>query len=323
MAADYRLVGTDAVFLRVLDRLRSIAAHTATVVVEGETGTGKELAARAIHTLSSRASAPFVAVNCGALPDSLVEAELFGHTRGAFTDAKADRHGLLRVAHGGTLCLDEIGSLSPKGQATLLRVLQDKTFRALGSTSEQKVDIRFVALTNVPLWDLVTKGMFRGDLYYRLCVLSVRLPALRERRGDIIPLAHYFLSKYARADCPVTAIAPDVQALLESHDWPGNIRQLEHAILSAAQLAPTTRLELSDIELPGGTPADHPHAGAEISFAALKRQAIEGFERRYLTTLMEQCRGNVTRAARLAQKERRDMGRMLKKYRIEPRRFVG
>ena len=264
-----------------------------------------------------------MAVNCGALPDSLVEAELFGHARGAFTDAQADRRGLLHMAQGGTLCLDEIGSLSSRGQVALLRVLQDKTFRALGSTAEQRVDTRFVALTNVSLWDLVAKGTFRADLYYRLCIFSVRLPALRERRGDIAPLARHFLAKHARTEYPVVDIALEVQVLLETYDWPGNVRQLEHTMLSAAQLAPTTRLEPRDVEWPGRMPVDDGRDDNNVSFAALKRQAIENFERRYLMSLMERCRGNVTRAARVAHKERRDMGRMLKKYRIEPRAFAG
>jgi DNA-binding NtrC family response regulator len=291
--------------------------------MEGETGTGKELAARSIHAMSDRAAHAFVVINCGAIPDSLIEAELFGHARGAFTDASQERVGLLRTASRGTLCLDEIGSLSARGQATLLRVLQEKTFRPLGSTVEQRTDTRFIALSNTPLWNLVGSGAFRADLYFRLCVLSVSLPPLRERREDILPLANHFLAKHARRHRPVTSVTPRAGSLLTAYHWPGNVRQLEYVILRAAQLASDTCVHCRDIELPdlpaGAAP---PHDSEPSSFSEMKRRTIEAFERQYLTRLMERCRGNVTQAARLAQKERRDMGKLLKKYQIQPKTFL-
>jgi DNA-binding NtrC family response regulator len=325
--ADARvLLGGAATFRRAMERLCAVAELDATVLIEGETGTGKELAARAVHAMSRRTTQPFVVINCGAIPDTLMEAELFGHARGAFTDASQERAGLLRTASRGTICLDEIGSLSGRGQATLLRVLQDKSFRALGSPLEQRTDARFIALTNTPLWDLVRTASFRADLYFRLCVLSVNLPPLRERRDDILSLAEHFLSKHARPERQVRSISPAVRTLLTNYHWPGNVRQLEFAILRAAQLAPGTSVELEDIELPdlpktddgdGAQPNDD-----EMSFAEIKRRTIEAFERKYLTRLMERSRGNVTHAAQMAHKERRDIGKLLKKYQIQPKTFT-
>jgi DNA-binding NtrC family response regulator len=326
--ADARtLLGAATAFVRARQRLEAVAAHDATVLIEGETGTGKELAAASVHAMSRRAGHPLVVINCAAIPDSLIEDELFGHARGAFTDARHERVGLLQAASSGTLCLDEIGSLSRRGQATLLRVLQDKSFRPLGSTIEQRTDARFIALTNTPLWDLVGADVFRADLYFRLCVLPVRLPPLRERREDILPLAQHFLEKHARPEQPVTTLSPAVQTLLMKYDWPGNIRQLEYAILRAAQLAAGTRVEMDDLDLPGVNAGDAERDATpetdDVSFTVLKRRTIEAFERQYLTRLMQQCRGNVTHVARKAQRERRDVGKMLKKYQIHPKSFTG
>jgi len=317
------LLGGAPLFLRAVDRLRAVAGHDATVLIEGETGTGKELAASAVHSMSCRAAQPFVAINCAAVPDTLIEDELFGHARGAFTDAGRERVGLLQAASRGSLCLDEIGSLSRRGQATLLRVLQDKSFRPLGSNAEQHTDTRFIALSNTPLWDLVRADQFRADLYFRLCVLPVRLPPLRERREDILLLAQHFLKKHARPDLVVTTVSAAAARLLADYDWPGNVRQLENAILRAAQLAKTACVEVEDLDLPGldasaaATPVDED----EIPFSVLKRRTIEAFERQYLTRLMQQCRGNVTHVARKAQRERRDVGKMLKKYQISKKNF--
>jgi DNA-binding NtrC family response regulator len=275
--------------------------------------------------MSRRTTQPFVVINCGAIPDSLIEAELFGHARGAFTDASQERAGLLRTASRGTICLDEIESLSPRGQATLLRVLQDKSFRALGSPIEQRTGARFVALTNAPLWDLVRSAAFRADLYFRLCVLAVRLPPLRDRPEDILSLAEHFLAKHARHDQRVCSLSPAVRTLLASYHWPGNIRQLEFAILRAAQLAPGTSVELDDIDLPdlrATARADAPPDDDEMPFSEIKRRTIEAFERKYLTRLMERAHGNVTHAAQMAQKERRDIGKLLKKYQIQPKSFA-
>ena len=204
-------------------------------------------------------------------------------------------------------------------------MLQDKSFRPLGATMEQRTEARFIALTNAPLWDLVNADLFRADLYYRLCVLPVRLPPLRERREDILPLAHHFLEKHARRERAVTTLSAPVERVLLNYGWPGNIRQLEHAILRAAQLAAGTSVELEDLDLPGVDLDETRDASAEsdVSFTVLKRRTIEAFERQYLTRLMEQCRGNVTHVARKAQRERRDVGKLLKKYQIHPKTFTG
>src|SRR5258705_1206734 len=208
-------IGEAPAFRAVVARLPGLARTDGVVLIDGETGTGKELVARAIHHLGPRASRPFVAVNCGALVDTLLEGELFGHERGAFTDAHARRQGLMAQAAGGTLFLDEADTLTPRGQVALLRVLQDRSFRPLGSTSEHRVDVRFLAATNARLDRMVESGSFRADLYYRLCVFSVALPALRDRREDILPLAYHFLRKHASSPEPMLDLSADtVEALL-------------------------------------------------------------------------------------------------------------
>ncbi len=314
------LVGENVRFREMIGRLPTIASGGATVLISGETGTGKELVARAIHYLSQRESFPFVPINCGALPDTLLEAELFGHERGAFTDAREPRPGLVHEAEGGTLCLDEADSLTPRAQVALLRLLQDRKFRPVGSSREQRGDVRFIAITNARLTDRVAAGAFRADLYYRLCVFAVELPPLRERKDDILLLAEHFLRMYARAGAGVPRISPAATAALLSHDWPGNVRELENAMLRASQSCSNAVIQTADLGLPMASTVE---AGADASFTALKRHAIEVFERNYLTLLLRRSAGNVTRAARAAGKERRDLGRLLKKHRLDPKAFAG
>ena len=334
------LVGDAPRFLAAVERLPLIARNSATVVVTGETGTGKELIARAVHYLGPRAEHPFVPVNCGALPDTLLEDELFGHERGAFTDARMRREGLIAEAEHGTLFLDEIDSLTPRAQVALLRVLQGGAYRALGGNRERFADVRFVAATNASLSALVSSGQFRSDLYYRLCVLSIHVPPLRERQEDILPLARHFLTKYQQGAAPLELSAEAEHALI-AYSWPGNVRELENVIQRSIALAPAAVVGDTDLGLPAHPP--DPASGARVhpavpslselnavsvaseaqwpSFNEAKRAVVDSFEREYLRQLLRAHRGNVSRAAQSARKERRDFGRLLKKHQLDPRAF--
>jgi DNA-binding NtrC family response regulator len=318
-----KLVGDAPAFRAVVSRLPLVARADATVLLNGETGTGKELVARAIHYLSPRERGAFTAVNCGSLPDTLLEDEFFGHERGAYTDARSARAGLLRQANGGTLFLDEVDSLSPRAQVALLRVLQDRSYRALGSSEEQHADVRIVAATNVDLWELVQQRTFRSDLYYRLSVLTVALPPLRERREDILPLTHHFLLRFTGTDRTVR-LAADAKAALLAHSWPGNIRELENAVLRGVSLCDADTIYAVDLGIrtaaapPSTSPVER-EASIDLSrpFGDLKREILHRFEHDYLQHLMHRCSGNVTQAARQAGKERRDFRRLLRKHTID------
>jgi DNA-binding NtrC family response regulator len=326
------LVGRSPSFRQAIEKLPYVARSNATAVITGETGTGKELVARAVHYLGSHAPYPFVPVNCGALPDTLLEDELFGHERGAFTDARERRAGLLSQAEHGTLFLDEIDSLSPRAQVALLRVLQGGTYRALGGDREQPADVRFVAATNASLPDLVCAGRFRSDLYYRLCVLTIALPPLRERDDDILPLASHFLAKHHR-DATPASLSADAERALLAYPWPGNVRELENVIQRSIAMRTTDVITAADLGLiaDGAHPPDVttvlPRAAATGDAAQLrpfneaKRAVVDAFERTYLMQILRAHRGNVSRAAQSARKERRDFGRLLKKHQLDPRQF--
>ncbi|MCI0694754.1 sigma-54 dependent transcriptional regulator [candidate division KSB1 bacterium] len=321
-----KLVGDAPTFLNAIRHLPDVAKSEASVLITGETGTGKELAARAIHYLSPRAGSPFVPVHCGSLPDTLLESELFGHERGAFTDARTQRHGLIVQAEKGTLFLDEVEAMTLKAQVALLRVLQDKRFRALGSSREQQADIRVVAATNAPLEQLVQAGTFRADLYYRLCVFSVHLPPLRERKGDIMALTTHFLKKNAPAGRTALQLAPEAREALQAYDWPGNVRELESAIIRGIHLSRTSLIEVKDLGIPSAIESRQNLpvtivSTEECSFKVMKQRMIETFEREYLHRLMHEHQGNVSQAALAAGKERRDLGKLLKKYQIDPNQF--
>jgi transcriptional regulator with PAS, ATPase and Fis domain len=225
------IVGTSFAMQEVYRLVRLAAPRQATILLVGETGTGKEVIARAIHKLSRRSDGPFIRVNCGALHENLLESELFGHVKGAFTGAVENKTGRFEAAHGGTILLDEINSTSPKLQLKLLRVLQEREFERVGESRTIRVDVRVLAATNASLEDLVEKGEFREDLYYRLNVVPIVLPPLRERRDDIPPLAQFFLRRYAdQHKCPVPDLSPVVVEALKAHDWPGNVRELENTL---------------------------------------------------------------------------------------------
>ena len=309
------MIGSSLAF-RIADALiEKISVYDAPVLIEGETGTGKELAARAIHYRGARAGRPFVPVNCGALPDALIENELFGHRRGAFTDARDDKPGLVELARGGTLFLDEVDALTPKAQVTLLRFLQDQQFRPLGGRREEQADVRIITASNRVLERQVDAGAFRLDLLYRLKLLHLTLPPLRERGTDIALLAEHFVHTCsARYGKPALPIDPQTHAWLERHPWPGNIRELENLIQRAFLLA-----EGESISLPAppmALAAAGPAAAPVLNYREAKTRAVAEFESRFLVKLIGQANGNVSAAARLSGTERRHLGRLLKKHHI-------
>lgn len=314
------LIGEAPGFVNAVRSLPAIARSPMSVLISGETGTGKELVARALHYSSARADFPFVAVNCAALSETLLEDELFGHERGAFTDARAARRGLIAAADGGTLLLDEVDSLPLRAQGSLLRVLQDGTFRALGSAREQRANVRFLSATNARLEGAVARGAFRADLFYRLSVFTVELPPLRERVDDIALLARHFLEKHAPERTP--RLAESALAALLAYDWPGNVRELENAMIRGVGLGADGEVHAEHLGLPGAVPSTLGTTGSPPSFSVLKQRAIAAFERGYLAQLMHAHGGNVSRAARAAGKERRDLGRLLRKHGLvaEPRK---
>jgi two-component system response regulator PilR (NtrC family) len=239
-----RIIGHAPPLVAVLEMAKAVAGTSSTILIAGESGTGKELVAKAIHSLSPRRDAPFVSVNCGALPETLLESELFGHVKGAFTDAHQTRKGLFEAAHRGTLFLDEVGETPPSMQVKLLRALQERQIRKVGGTEEVEVDVRVIAATNHSLEELVRERRFREDLFYRLNVIPLRIPPLRERREDIPLLANHFLLRFSRdMGKPVTAIADEAMALLARYDWPGNIRELENVIERVVALETTAQVQ--------------------------------------------------------------------------------
>src|SRR5881394_1414940 len=234
------IVGRSDVMQEVFRLVEQVAAARSTILITGESGTGKELIAKAIHESSPRATKPFVTVNSSNIPTELLESELFGHTRGAFTGAVAAKKGLFEVADGGSIFLDEIGDIPPETQVRLLRVIQEREFTPLGDTSPRRVDVRIIAATNIDLKEAVRQGMFREDLYYRLAVVPIELPPLRDRRQDILPLAQHFIRKYNEENGRQVSghLHPDVLLLLENYSWPGNVRELENTIERAVVIAP-------------------------------------------------------------------------------------
>ncbi|MCU0968210.1 MAG: sigma-54 dependent transcriptional regulator [Rubrivivax sp.] len=313
--ASLNLIGRSASFRATLGLLQQCAGVDATVLLCGETGTGKELAARAIHYLSARRSGPFVPVNCGALPDSILEAELFGHTKGAFTDARSDSRGLIGLAQGGTLFFDEVDSLSPRAQSAILRFVQDRCYRPLGSARIERADVRLVAATNADLDDLVRCGRFRQDLLFRLNLLAVALPPLREREGDALLLARVFVQRLVaqyRSE-PRELAAASVAALQQPRPWPGNVRELEHGVHRAFLLQ---RGDAVDLRLPAaaGAPAAAAMARGDRAFADAKAAAIRDFERSYLHEVLQRAGGNLSLAARIAGKERSRFGKLVRKH---------
>jgi DNA-binding NtrC family response regulator len=277
------------------------------VLIEGESGTGKELVARAIHSSSPRAKGPFVAVDCGAIAEGVLESELFGHARGAFTGAQASRRGLFEEANGGSLFLDEIGDVGPNLQARLLRALQEGTIRRVGTNEPVAVDVRVVAATNRDLEAAVKEGTFRADLYYRLNVVSLHIPPLRERREDIPLLAEHFAHKHGRSEG--AAISPAARDLLLAYGWPGNVRELENVVARALALNPSGVILPEDLPeaIRGGQPASAPVPGLPGS----ERPTLAELERRYAAQVLRETDGNKTRAAEVLGIDRKTLYRLL------------
>ncbi len=318
------LVGASPKMTEVFKLIDAVAYAPSTVLIQGESGTGKELVARALHRRSPRKDRPFVAVNCSALTETLLESELFGHVKGAFTGAVSAKRGLFQAADGGTLFLDEIGDMPPSVQVRLLRVLQEGEVRPVGANENLKVDVRVVAATNVDLQKARAAGQFREDLFYRLNVISLQLPPLRDRLEDIPPLVAHFIARYAKkSGKPVSGVSKGAMARLVAHAWPGNVRELENAIERAVVLAPGP--ELTEAEL--GPEIGVAAAGGEVDPSSLAHlpfyQARDlnqaAFERRYCATLLRKTQGNISRAAELAAVDRSNFRRLLKQHGIAAR----
>jgi len=292
------LIGSGAAMRGVFETIRKVAETDLTVLVRGESGTGKELVAQALHQRSPRRPRPFVAVNCAAISRELVESELFGHEKGAFTGADARRAGRFEAAHGGTIFLDEIGDMPAATQAKVLRVLQERTFERVGGQQPVEVDVRVVAATHRDLEDEVRRGRFREDLYYRLKVVEVELPALRERPEDVPALVEQFLTALAaRLERAKMPIAPAALARLARHSWPGNVRELRNVVEQAAVLASGPLIEEEDLRLPAAGADGAPAEAVEGRFSDAKRQAVESFERTFLLAALRANGGNVSRTA--------------------------
>jgi DNA-binding NtrC family response regulator len=313
------LVGESDTFMEVLRKVHLFAQSKAPVVISGETGVGKELLARAIHYQSVRKSNPFIPVNCGALPDELFENELFGHLKGAYTNASSNETGLIAEAEGGTLLLDEVDALSPAAQIKLLRFLQSGEYRPLGSSRPVVADVRVIAATNTDLNRCIELKLFREDLHFRLNVLSLSIPALRDRGSDILHLASHFLAVYSKEYQRLTPqLSEDALQKLLNYSWPGNVRELEGVIQRAIVLQKSQVLTPDDLELPKAN--DRQLRKSEL-FRLEKSVAIEQFERDFVARLLALHNGNISRAAKSAGKDRRSFQRLVNKYNIDRTTF--
>jgi two-component system, NtrC family, response regulator PilR len=314
------IIGQSAKMRAIFDLLQTVAPQSSRVLITGESGTGKELVARAIHENSARAQAPFITINCGAFPETLLESELFGYMKGAFTGANENRQGLFQAAHGGTLFMDEIGNMTLTMQVKLYRVLQEGKVRPLGSTEEIDVDVRVIAATNKDFEKEIAEGRFREDLYYRLSVIPLQLPALRERREDIPLLARHFLERFRKTmEKPIEGISPEAMRKLESYDWPGNVRELENTMERAVALESGGEISLrvlpdriagyaNSMNGGNGGSAAFPEAGVDFE------KEIADAERRYLLAALEKAGGVRTRASELLKITYRSFRHYAKKH---------
>ncbi|RMD92079.1 MAG: AAA family ATPase [Calditrichaeota bacterium] len=308
------IVGTTREMQRIFELISRIAQMDITVLIQGESGTGKELVARAIHQLSLRAEKPFVVVNCGAIPENLLESELFGHVKGAFTGAFASKMGLFEEAHGGTIFLDEIGELPATLQVKLLRFLQEGEIKRVGSNETLKLDVRVLAATNRDLAQMVDNGQFRSDLFYRLNVIQINIPPLRDRQEDIVVLAHHFMKNFAaRLSKDVNEISAEALSLLQRYHWPGNVRELENAIEHAVALTVSNTIEAHDLPpvLQASQMAHYPQANANA-----KRLTLKEIEKRYILETLENCQWNYDFASKQLGIGRTTLWRKLREYNL-------
>jgi two-component system response regulator HydG len=307
------MVGTSAAMKRVYELLDRVAALDTSVLITGESGTGKELAARALHRRSARHAGPFVAINCAAMPEALLESELFGHVRGAFTDARTARTGLFQKAHGGTLFLDELGEMPLGLQPKLLRALQEKSVRPIGSDDEVAVDVRIVSATNRDLEAAVEERRFREDLYYRIHVVHVEMPPLRSRGTDVLLLAQRFVDRFAAVTGrSVTGLSPAAADKLVSYAWPGNVRELSNCMERAVALAGFEQIGAED--LPEKVRNHQPKHVVVATDDPAELLPLEEVERRYIVRVLEAVRGNKTRAAEILKLDRATLYRKLARY---------
>lgn len=324
------IIGRSVLMENVFALVDRVAPARSTVLVTGESGTGKELVAKAIHESSPRADKPFVPVNCSNIPSELLESELFGHTKGAFTGAIASKKGLFEVADGGSIFLDEIGDLRPETQVRLLRVIQEREFTAIGETKPTKVDVRIIAATNVDLKEAVKNGTFREDLYYRLSVVPIELPPLRERREDILPLAQHFIRKYNEENARTISeqLAPEVLSLLENYFYPGNVRELENIIERAVVIAPTDEITIECLREEVQNPqlaremmndSEGFSADIDISRGVNFYDEVRKFEMDLIRRSLEQTGGHQSRAARLLGLNATTLNSKIKTYNINLR----
>jgi two-component system response regulator PilR (NtrC family) len=312
-----QLIGVSSAMTSLFEMVRAIAPAGSTVLITGESGTGKELVARAIHALSSRAGGPFVTLNCGALPDTLLESELFGHMKGAFTDAHQTKKGLFEVANGGTLFLDEVSEMSPSMQVKLLRALQERKIRRVGGTEELDVDVRVISATNLPLEDLIREKRFREDLFYRLQVIPIHTPPLRERREDVPLLADHFLRRFAgQMGKKVVKVSDEALECLKRYAWPGNVRELENVLERAVALEMTEAVlperlpeNIRRPSVPGRVPA----IGSGFSLDAY----LMSVEAQLLSDALERSRGDRGEAARLLGVSPRSLRYLMQKHAVQ------
>ncbi len=324
LGSDHQMIGKSRVMEHLYRRIAAVAPTDYTVLIRGASGTGKEVAARMIHRLSPRAAKPFMSINCPAIPEPLLESELFGYVRGAFTGADRNHKGLFEAAAGGTLLLDEIGDISPNIQAKLLRVLQEREIRPVGSSEKRKIDVRILATTNQDLEKKIAAGTFREDLFYRLNVLELKIPGLEQRKEDIPLLVHHYLQKTcAEMQMPGRNISPDALAFLSEQPWPGNIRQLINFVRRLVVFSEQADIDLPLVRLVASCGHNGGAAGADDlpPYKEAKERAMAAFARQYVQTVLAKTGGNISRAARLSGLERVSLQKIIKRLNIDPGSF--